>query len=67
VSTCAPAPPDAESTRKEYDNALSYIHVNPFRRGTCGIIEADRIRFFFCCGRDDGSGGPPPNARERSG
>ncbi len=33
VSTCAPAPPDAESTRKEYDDALSGIHMNPVQRG----------------------------------
>ena len=37
----------AWSIRKEYDDALSYIHVNPVRRGSRGIIEAVLIRFIF--------------------
>ena len=33
VSTCAPASPEAESTRKEYDDVLNCIHMNPVQRG----------------------------------
>ena len=34
-------------THKEYDDAFSYIHVNPVRRGSHRMIEAVPLRFIF--------------------
>ena len=34
-------------TRKEYDDALSYIHVNPAQRGSRRMIAAVLILFIF--------------------